>query len=100
MALGSPADVKQTVMRGHVLEIDCDNPALALERLRKLDGLEEVALYGAQVHIVAEDVALRITEIEDVLTGVGITVQRCDVIPPSLEDVFISSMRKNSDPEA
>jgi ABC-2 type transport system ATP-binding protein len=96
-ALGSPTEVKTSVMRGQVLEIDCDDPARALQRLRKLDGLEEVALYGAQVHVVAEGVAARISEIEDVLEGVDVTVYSMDVIPPSLEDVFISSVRTGGD---
>jgi ABC-2 type transport system ATP-binding protein len=94
-ALGSPTEVKETVMRGHVLEIDCDDPARALKRLRKLDGLDEVALYGAQLHVVAEDVAARTSEIEDVLAGAGIAVRRLAIVAPSLEDVFISSVREN-----
>jgi ABC-2 type transport system ATP-binding protein len=96
-ALGSPTQVKQTVMRGQVLEIDCDDPARALQRLRKLDGLTEVALYGAQLHVVTEGVAARVSEIEDVLVGAGVTVHTMDVIPPSLEDVFISSVRESND---
>ena len=97
VALGSPSEVKTSVMRGHVLEIDCDDPAGAVLRLRELDGLEEVALYGAQVHVVAEGVAMRISEIEDVLLGAGISVNSMHVIPPSLEDVFISSVRTGED---
>jgi ABC-2 type transport system ATP-binding protein len=93
VALGSPTDVKRSVMRGHVLEIDCADPARALQRLRQLDGLDEVALYGARIHVVAEGVALRISEIEDVLAGAEIKVHAMDVIPPSLEDAFISSVR-------
>lgn len=95
VALGSPTQVKETVMRGHVLEIDCDDPPRALRRLRKLDGLDEVALYGAQIHVVAEGIATRISEIEDVLVGAGVAVHNIDVIPPSLEDVFISSVRES-----
>ena len=100
VALGSPTEVKTSVMRGHVLEIDCDDPARALQRLRKLDGLEEVALYGAQVHVVAEGVAARISEIEGVLVGADVTVYSMEVIPPSLEDVFISSVRTGGDQDA
>jgi ABC-2 type transport system ATP-binding protein len=95
VALGSPAEVKDKVMRGHVLEIDCDEPARAVSRLRQLDGLEEVALYGARLHVVAEGVAARQSEIEDVLAGAGIEVHRMDVIPPSLEDAFIASVRQD-----
>jgi len=93
VALGSPTEIKETVMRGQVLEIDCDDPAQALLALRQLDGLDEVARYGALIHVVAEGIASRRQEIERVLTEAGVTVDALDVIAPSLEDVFISSVR-------
>jgi ABC-2 type transport system ATP-binding protein len=94
VALGSPTEIKETVMRGQVLEIDCDDPAQALRALRELEGLDEVALYGALIHVVAEGIAARRQEIERVLSEAGVTVSTLDVIAPSLEDVFISSVRE------
>ena len=52
VALGSPTEIKKRVMRGQVLEIDCDEPAQALRALRELEDVDEVALYGAQIHVV------------------------------------------------
>jgi ABC-2 type transport system ATP-binding protein len=95
VALGSPTEIKETVMRGQVLEIDCDDPAQALRALRELGGLDEVALYGALIHVVAGEIAARRQEIEDLLTGAGVMVRALDVIAPSLEDVFISSVRES-----
>jgi ABC-2 type transport system ATP-binding protein len=96
VALGSPTEIKETVMRGQVLEIDCDDPAQALRVLRELDGLDEVALYGALIHVVAEGIAARCQEIERALSEAGVTVRTLDVIAPSLEDVFISSVRERA----
>jgi len=96
VALGSPSQVKLTVMRGQVLEIDCDSPGRALQILRQLDGLDEVALYGATVHVVAEGVAGRIDEIEQKLAAEGVWVRSVDVVAPSLEDAFISTMRSHA----
>jgi ABC-2 type transport system ATP-binding protein len=93
VALGSPTEIKETVMRGQVLEIDCDQPARALRLLRQLDGLEEVALYGAQIHVVSLELTARLAEIEALLRDAGIAVQTIELIAPSLEDVFISSVR-------
>jgi ABC-2 type transport system ATP-binding protein len=95
VALGSPTEIKETVMRGQVLEIDCDDPAQALRALRELDGLDEVALYGALIHVVAEGVAERRREIEGLLVSARVKVRTLDVIAPSLEDVFISSVRES-----
>ena len=94
VVLGSPTEIKDTVMRGQVLEIDCDDPPNALRALRGLDGLDEVALYGALIHVVAEGVVARRQEIERVLANASIEVRTLDVIAPSLEDVFISSVRE------
>jgi ABC-2 type transport system ATP-binding protein len=93
VALGSPTEIKETVMRGQVMEIDCDDPAQALLALRQLEGLDEVALYGALIHVVAEGIASRCQEIKRALAEAGVTVDALDVIAPSLEDVFISSVR-------
>jgi ABC-2 type transport system ATP-binding protein len=95
VAIGSPTEIKADVMRGQVLEIDCDDPAQALRALRELQGLDEVALYGALIHVVAEGIAARREEIENVLITSGVTVRALDLIAPSLEDVFISSVREN-----
>jgi ABC-2 type transport system ATP-binding protein len=93
VALGSPSQVKETMMRGQVLEIECARPDRALQILRELDGLDEVALYGATVHVVAEGVAARIDEIEQALIEEDVSVRSMAEVAPSLEDVFISTVR-------
>lgn len=80
-------------MRGQVLEIDCDQPEVAIPALRELGIFEEVALYGALIHAVAPDVQILHTEIEEALGTAGVTVRTMEAIAPSLEDVFISSVR-------
>jgi ABC-2 type transport system ATP-binding protein len=93
VADGSPAGIKDREMRGQVLEIDCDNPALAIPSLRDMGAFEEVALYGALIHAVAADVGVLCPQIEERLGQAGVVVRSMDVIAPSLEDVFISSVR-------
>jgi len=90
---GSPAEIKETTMRGQVLEIECDEPALAIPALRQMGEFEEVALYGALIHAVAPDVDVLRPRIKEVLQDAGVGVRTMDVIAPSLEDVFISSVR-------
>jgi ABC-2 type transport system ATP-binding protein len=93
VAQGSPAEIKESKMRGQVLEIDCDNPALAIPVLRDMNVFDEVALYGALIHAVAPDVEALQPRIEERLHEAGVRVQTMDEIVPSLEDVFISSVR-------
>lgn len=87
---GTPSDIKEHQMRGRVVEIDCDPPARALQVLRALNHLDEVALYGTLVHIVASDLTAQQPMIEAALRDAQVTVNSITVIPPSLEDVFIA----------
>ena len=57
IARGSPEEIKLHKMQGQVLEIDCTQPDVAISLLRQMDLFEEVALYGALIHVVAEGVA-------------------------------------------
>lgn len=95
---GSPAAIKDTKMAGQVLEIDCDEPEVAIPILRKMARFDEVALYGALIHAVASDVHGLRPEIAELLQGAGVGVRTMDIIAPSLEDVFISSVRRHQGP--
>ena len=97
IAQGAPAEIKLDKMKGQVLEIDCTQPEVAIGALSETALFEEVALYGALIHVVAEDIGLHKPRIEEVLTEVGVQVRAMDVIAPSLEDVFISNVRSNSE---
>ena len=93
VALGSPENVKETKMDGQVLEIDCDEPGLAIPVLREWGVFTEVALYGALIHAVAPRAEMLKAEVQQRLAGSGVQVYAVDAIAPSLEDVFISSTR-------
>ena len=80
-------------MHGQVVEIDCEQPGRALEILRAVNGLEEVALYGSSIHAVVPDCATYCQIIEDALKAEQIAISSMQVIPPSLEDVFIARAR-------
>jgi len=55
--------------------------------------VDEIELYGSLVHVVAPEVQTHQPAIEDQLRGAGIDPGSMAVIEPSLEDVFIASMR-------
>ena len=92
VAQGSPQEIKETKMRGQVLEIDCDHPDVAVLALRELGLFEEVALYGALIHVVTDDARAHKAIIRKTLEERGVTLRTMDLIAPSLEDVFISSV--------
>jgi ABC-2 type transport system ATP-binding protein len=90
---GPPAVIKETEMRGQVLEIDCEQPEVAVPVLRDMGLFDEVALYGAQIHAVGKAADEHARTIEQALNDHGIAVHSVNHILPSLEDVFISRVR-------
>ncbi len=90
IASGSPEELKTRFMKEEVVEVLCDGPQDAMEDLEKIAGVRHAALFGAGLHVVAENAARAIPAIEDTLTGLGITPRRMETILPSLEDVFVS----------
>jgi len=101
VALGSPSELKAGQMRGQVIEIACSDAEGAVRALRQAEqrgllALDEVALYGAQVHVVVPNADKARPVIASLLTDTGIAVRSIDWIAPSLEDVFISNVRENA----
>ncbi len=97
VALDTPSRLKQTHMRGQVLEISASNPEQALRLLkaaqqRRQIPLAEVALYGAQIHAVVPDAHVYKELVRGLLTAENIQVRSLEWIAPTLEDVFISSV--------
>jgi ABC-2 type transport system ATP-binding protein len=97
VALGSPEAIKREKMRGQVLEIDCVAPQAAMGVLRAMGLFSEVSLYGALIHTVAEGADAYRAQIEATFRAAGIEMRSMDVIAPSLEDVFIASVRDQAD---
>jgi ABC-2 type transport system ATP-binding protein len=93
IATGSPEEIKQTRMRGRVLEIDCAAPDRAIVALRDQGAFEEVSLYGAQIHVIVDDGQAGRERIASTLQQADISVHAIQEIAPSLEDVFISSIQ-------
>ncbi len=98
IATGTPDEIKRTTMRGQVLEISPDDATRAVKVLRaaQADGrlsIEEASLYGSVVHVVAPQIDQQRAAIEAELRRAGLHVSSLSVIAPSLEDVFIASMK-------
>ena len=99
VAVDTPDRLKQTRMRGEVLEIGVSNPDAAMrilkaEQPRGRIPLDQVALYGAQLHAVVPSARAYREAIQTVLTVQGIQVHSIEWIAPTLEDVFISAVNE------
>jgi ABC-2 type transport system ATP-binding protein len=97
IALDTPHQLKETQMRGQVLEINTPNPDQAMRALKAAQASgqlpsDEVALYGAQIHVVVPDAQAFKQPIIAMLEREGIGVHAIEWIAPTLEDVFISAI--------
>jgi ABC-2 type transport system ATP-binding protein len=98
IALDTPEALKQSQMRGQVLEIACSDSDRAVRVLRQAAEadrlpLSDIALYGAQIHVVVPDATALAGPVRALLVEHGIEPTSVEWIAPTLEDVFISSVR-------
>jgi ABC-2 type transport system ATP-binding protein len=98
VAVGTPDELKQTHMNGQVLEISTPEPDRAVRLLKEAGTngsmpFEEVALYGAQIHVVVPSAEKFREPVRKLLEAEAIQVGSIEWIVPTLEDVFISTVR-------
>ena len=92
IAEGSPQEMKTKCMKNEVLEIELANSQSWLEKVSKVKGVKEAALFGATIHTVVYDSAEAIPEIKDLLSREKAGEFSVNKILPSLEDVFVYSI--------
>ena len=97
-AYGAPAEIKAAVLPGRVLEIAPSDAAAAVKVLRAARDAggfiaDEIELYGALVHVVGAGADGQRARVEAALARAGIEIETVSEIEPSLEDVFIASLR-------
>jgi ABC-2 type transport system ATP-binding protein len=92
LALDTIPRLKGTFVPGTVLEVGCRDAARALDALEAVPGVVDAALFGTLLHVVVDrpEIAPRIAAALDSATYSPVTV---DPVTPSLEDVFIQSIR-------
>jgi ABC-2 type transport system ATP-binding protein len=98
VAQGPPNSIKHALMNGQVLELSPDQPSEAMRLLKaaRAEGrlsVDDIALYGAQIHVIAPEVGRVREAIAAVLQAGGIQPGQMDMIAPSLEDVFLACIR-------
>jgi ABC-2 type transport system ATP-binding protein len=98
LAADTPQAVKG-LMRGTVVEIVCSEIRRAFAVLGKLARVREVQLFGDRLNAVVDDPDREIPLIEAALGREGIPILQKRILPPSLENVFIS-VTQSADTEA
>jgi ABC-2 type transport system ATP-binding protein len=94
IAQGSPQEMKTTGMKNEVLEIALVNSQDWLDKISKIEGVKEAALFGANIHAVVFDSFQAIAAIKEFLQKEKAGDFTVNKILPSLEDVFVSSIEE------
>jgi ABC-2 type transport system ATP-binding protein len=95
IAIGSPAELKSSSMKGLLFEIECSNVMAGLEVIKNLPVVIDVTLYGLFLHAVVNKME-DLDQIKSALSQKGIEVKRAEKIVPSLEDVFVFLVEKEN----
>jgi ABC-2 type transport system ATP-binding protein len=89
IALGTPTELKLGSIQGSLLLLECDRLGEAIERVRRFDGVRDVAVFGNALHLVVSDAGVA-PAIRAALEAAAISVSSLEPIRPSLEDAFVA----------
>ncbi len=90
VALGAPGKLKETLQSHSLLNLESADPLESMRALEKQAGIVEVAVFGGGLHVTVLDPAQGEQHIRLVHAAKGIDIKRLEVIPPSMEDVFVA----------
>ncbi len=94
IASGSPLEMKTNCMKNEVFEITLADSQDWLEKISKLDGVKEAALFGSNIHVLVYDSAKAVKAIKEFFQREKIEKAGVNKIMPTLEDVFVSSIEE------
>ncbi len=92
LMLDEPAAIKRS-LPGAMIEVWAEESRQAASRVKTIEGVNSVNVYGDKLHIAVADRTM-INGIQEHLQKTGISIRGAREIMPSLEDVFISIVEK------
>jgi ABC-2 type transport system ATP-binding protein len=95
MMVGTPDELRRK-MRGEVVEMVVDRVRDAFALLKDGALVREVQAFGDRINVIVDSASSGVPAVEELLVKSGILIQSRRVIPPSLENVFISLLTHQS----
>jgi ABC-2 type transport system ATP-binding protein len=93
IAQGTPAELRAS-MTEPIYEVNTDDAPAAVHALARSSAVLEAALFGRAVHVVARDAAEAERDVPAVLRAAAVRQTGIRRVEPSLEDVFVSLVRR------
>jgi len=94
VAEGSSKELKAEHIKNKIFEIECNNAGDALEILEKETFIEEISIFGNNIHLSVDEKKVDQNKIIESLSSKKILVKNISEITPTLEDVFIHLLEK------
>jgi ABC-2 type transport system ATP-binding protein len=88
-ALGTVTELKQTFAGRPIVEVHATPPVEAMKALDAMPEVEKTSIFGTAVHAVLRTPQADTGAIAARLRAAGLNVASCDLVEPSLEDVFL-----------
>ncbi len=95
VAQSSPGALKTKAMPEDVYEVECGEPMGAMEILKEVKGVREIALFGKLLHLMVEKDLAVADEVKRILESHGIPLKGIFKTTPSLEDVFVALVKED-----
>ena len=89
IAGGSPGELKNEYLTSPIIEVECNAPLNALEILEDKEWINEVSMFGNNLHINIKDEESGVKNLKKLFLKNSIEIKKIEKITPSLEDVFI-----------
>ena len=93
MMADTPHNIKK-LMKGTIVEVMCSEIRKASAAIKQLPEASEVQAFGDRLNVVVQDGDRDVPVLRNKLKSEGIEITSWRVIQPSLENIFISLMRK------
>ncbi|HTS62357.1 MAG TPA: ABC transporter ATP-binding protein [Candidatus Acidoferrales bacterium] len=90
IALGTPEELKNGLSSHVLLNLETGDPLATMCALEGVEGVSDVAVFGAGLHVTVYDSAAGPARVSERLAAAGIAVKQLKRIQPSMEDVFVA----------
>jgi ABC-2 type transport system ATP-binding protein len=92
IALGTPADMRAS-MPETVLRVETENAPRAVATLTGVAGIVDASLFGRALRVVVTEASQATAVIRERIEAAGLRCRSIEIVPASLEDVFVSRVR-------
>lgn len=89
IAIGSPAQLKETALGGELLLMECEALGPTLAALQEAPGVLDCSVFGNTLHVLVRNAETSLRELPEFLAAKGLRPRHMARIAASLEDAFV-----------